>query len=92
MLTGRRIAIGPVAPEDLGSLFCWANDVVAARLDTAYRPVDLPSCQSWLESFVNDPTKIMFAIRKVGETSAVDLKFLPNLRRAVQELQIQKPH
>jgi RimJ/RimL family protein N-acetyltransferase len=68
MLIGNRVTLGPVFPEDFGALFCWANDVAAARLDLAYRPIDLVSHKQWCENLGNDPSKVVFAIRKIGET------------------------
>jgi RimJ/RimL family protein N-acetyltransferase len=68
MLIGNRVTLGPVFPEDFGALFCWANDVAAARLDLAYRPIDLVSHKQWCENIGNDPSKVVFAIRKIGET------------------------
>jgi hypothetical protein len=71
MLIGTRVTIGPIFPEDFGLLFCWANDVAAARLDLAYRPVDLISHRQWCESIGQDPTRIIFAIRRLQETAII---------------------
>jgi hypothetical protein len=30
MLLAKHITIGPLVPEDFGSIFCWANDAAAA--------------------------------------------------------------
>jgi RimJ/RimL family protein N-acetyltransferase len=68
MLIGNRVTLGPVFPEDFGALFCWANDVAAARLDLAYRPIDLIAHKQWCESIGSDPSKVVFAIRKINET------------------------
>ena len=71
MLMASRITIGPFVPEDLGPLFCWANDVAAARLDFAYRPVDMMAHKQWWEGLGKDPTKVVFAIRKTTEPSII---------------------
>ncbi len=65
MLLAKHITIGPLVPEDFGPIFCWANDAAAARLDFAYRPVDMMVHQQWWESLGKDPTKVVFAIRKI---------------------------
>jgi RimJ/RimL family protein N-acetyltransferase len=65
MLMAKHITIGPLVPEDFGPLFCWINDATAARLDFAYRPVDMMAHQQWWGSLGKDPTKIVFAIRKI---------------------------
>ncbi len=71
MLRSSRITIGPVVPEDFGPLFCWANDVTAARLDLAYRPVDMMAHQQWWNSLGKDPSKVVFAIRKTTEPAII---------------------
>lgn len=71
MLLGSRISIGPFVPEDFGPLFCWANDVTAARLDFAYRPVDMMAHRQWWDGLGKDPTKVMFAIRKTTEPTII---------------------
>lgn len=67
MLVGSRISIGPFVPEDFPAMFCWFNDVAAARLDFAYRPVDMMTHQQWWQGLGKDPSKVVFAIRKTGE-------------------------
>lgn len=71
MLMASRITIGPVVPEDFASLFCWINDVAAARLDFAYRPVDMMAHQQWWNGLGKDATKVVFAIRKTTEPGIV---------------------
>jgi RimJ/RimL family protein N-acetyltransferase len=71
MLLANRITIGPFVPEDFGPLFCWANDVAAARLDFAFRPVDMLGHQKWWDGLGNDPTKVVFAIRKTIEPAII---------------------
>ncbi|MGA9007710.1 MAG: hypothetical protein WB495_12710 [Xanthobacteraceae bacterium] len=61
MLLAKHITIGPLVPEDFGSIFCWANDAAAARLDFAYRPVDMMAHRQWWDSLGKDPTKVVFA-------------------------------
>jgi [ribosomal protein S5]-alanine N-acetyltransferase len=71
MLLTSRLSIGPFVPEDFGALFCWFNDVAAARLDFAYRPVDMMAHQQWWDGLNKDPTKISFAIRKTVEPAII---------------------
>ncbi len=65
MLLAKHISIGPLVPEDFAALFCWANDATAARLDFAYRPIDMMAHQQWWDSLGKDPTRVVFAIRKI---------------------------
>lgn len=71
MLLANRITLGPLVPEDCSSLFCWINDVAAARLDFAYRPVDLMTHQQWWDSLGKDPSKVVFAIRKTTDPAII---------------------
>jgi RimJ/RimL family protein N-acetyltransferase len=67
MLLGSRVSVGPFVPEDCAAVFCWMNDVAAARLDFAYRPVDMMAHQQWWQGLGKDPSKVVFAIRKLCE-------------------------
>jgi RimJ/RimL family protein N-acetyltransferase len=67
MLLGSRISLGPFVPEDCAAVFCWMNDVAAARLDLAYRPVDMMAHQQWWQGLGKDQSKVVFAIRKLSE-------------------------
>jgi RimJ/RimL family protein N-acetyltransferase len=67
MLLGSRISIGPFVPEDCAAVFCWMNDVAAARLDLAYRPLDMMAHQQWWQGLGKDQSKVVFAIRKLSE-------------------------
>jgi RimJ/RimL family protein N-acetyltransferase len=71
MLLGSRISIGPFVPEDFASVFCWFNDVAAARLDLAYRPVDMMAHQQWWHGLGKDPSKVVFAIRRTSEPAII---------------------
>jgi len=71
MLLGSRISIGPFVPEDSAGVFCWMNDVAAARLDFAYRPVDMMAHQQWWQSLGKDQSKVVFAIRKLSEPTLI---------------------
>jgi RimJ/RimL family protein N-acetyltransferase len=64
MLRTARVSIGAFVPEDFAPLFRWANDVDSARLDFAYRPVNLMMHKQWWDNLGKDPTRIMFAMRK----------------------------
>ena len=71
MLMASRITLGPLVPEDFAPLFCWINDVAAARLDFAYRPVDMMAHRQWWDGLGKDATKVVFAIRKTAEPTVI---------------------
>ena len=79
MLTTRRISLGPLVPEDFSPLFSWANDVAAARLDCAYRPVDLMTHQQWWNGLGKDPAKVIFAMRKLAEPRLIGYVQIVNI-------------
>lgn len=66
-----RITIGPFVPEDFSPVFCWMNDIAAARLDFAYRPVDMMTHRRWWHSLGRDQTKAVFAIRKTADLAII---------------------
>ena len=66
MLLGNGISLGPFIPEDCAAVFCWFNDVAAARLDFTYRPVDMMTHQQWWSGLGKDSTKVVFALRKAS--------------------------
>jgi [ribosomal protein S5]-alanine N-acetyltransferase len=63
MLLGPRTTLGAFVPDDYGAMYCWANDIVAARLDRAFRPSNLREVIASCESG-NDASRVMFAIRQ----------------------------
>jgi RimJ/RimL family protein N-acetyltransferase len=69
--TGSKISIGPLAAPDCLPLFRWLNDTEAARLDLAYRPIDWASHKAWFDTIGRDVSKVLFAIRKIGDTGLV---------------------
>jgi len=79
MLLGSRISLGPIVPADFPSLFCWANDVDAVRLDTAYRPIDYVQHTQWCEQLGKDPTLVVFAIRKLNDPAIIGYVKLSNI-------------
>jgi RimJ/RimL family protein N-acetyltransferase len=70
-LTGSKVTIGPLVATDCMSLFRWFNDAETARLDLAYRPIDWASHKSWFDSIGRDASKVLFAIRRNGDTGLV---------------------
>lgn len=71
MLKGAAVTIGPFVPDDFGPLFCWMNDAAAARLDLAFKPVDMMAHQQWWDSLGRDPTRVVMAVRKLGAPALI---------------------
>jgi RimJ/RimL family protein N-acetyltransferase len=79
MLIGAKVTIGPFVPDDYGAMYCWANDVVAARFDGAFRPVNFSDVVHQCESIGKDPSRVMFAIRKRAETAIIGYLHIQNI-------------
>jgi diamine N-acetyltransferase len=79
MLVGSKVTIGPFVPDDYGAMYCWANDVAAARLDGAFRPVNLIDVVRQCESAGKDPSRVMFAIRRRSETGIIGHILIQNI-------------
>jgi RimJ/RimL family protein N-acetyltransferase len=63
MLLGSRTTLGAFVPDDYVAMYCWANDIVAARLDRAFRPTNLRDVVASCE-IGGDASRVMFAIRQ----------------------------
>jgi [ribosomal protein S5]-alanine N-acetyltransferase len=64
MFTGANITLGALVPDDYAAIYCWVNDVVAARVEGAFRPVHLKDLVSQFETAGRDPSRVMLAIRQ----------------------------
>jgi RimJ/RimL family protein N-acetyltransferase len=63
MFLGPRITLGAFVPDDYAAMYCWANDVAAAKLDGAFRPVNLRDVIASCE-VGKDMSRVMLAIRQ----------------------------
>lgn len=63
MIFGHSIAIGPILPIDIPSLFRWADDADAARLNDTYRPPNWHREEAFWLNADNDASRMLFAIR-----------------------------
>jgi RimJ/RimL family protein N-acetyltransferase len=79
MLIGAKVTIGPFVPDDCVAMYCWANDVAAARLDGVFRPVNLADVIRQLEGPGTDPSRIMFAIRPRNKTTIIGYLRIQNI-------------
>ena len=74
-----QITLGPFMPEDAASLFLWLNDIDAANLDLAFRPIDWNAFQTWLADIGRNSSRVMFAIRKVSQPLILGYLALTNI-------------
>jgi RimJ/RimL family protein N-acetyltransferase len=71
MLKGSKVIIGPFLAGDVDALFRWLNDPEAARMDLAYRPTDWVAFKNWTEAISKDPSRVLFAVRRIGEAPII---------------------
>jgi len=79
MLIGTKITLGPFVPDDYGAMYCWANDLAAARFDGAFRPVNLVDIVRQFEHAGQDQSRVTFAIRKRPETAIAGYLYIQNI-------------
>jgi [ribosomal protein S5]-alanine N-acetyltransferase len=76
---GHKVAVGSFVPDDYIAMYCWANDVAAARLDSAFRPVNLKDLINWCETAGKDPTRIMLSIRLRTDSKIIGYLHIHNI-------------
>jgi RimJ/RimL family protein N-acetyltransferase len=79
MLVGTKISIGPFVPDDCVAMYCWANDIAAARLNGAFRPVNLVDVVREFEVVGKDPSRVSFAIRLRTSTTIIGYVHIHNI-------------
>ena len=63
MIFGTLVALGPILPVDVPSLFKWSDDVADARLNEPYRPLNWHRQEAFWLNADADPARVFFAIR-----------------------------
>jgi ribosomal-protein-alanine N-acetyltransferase len=97
MLIGTKITIGSFVPDDYAAMYCWANDVAAARLDGAFRPVNLTDVVRQCETAGKDPSRVMLAIRRRTDPKLIGYLHIQNINAVHRSADIgirigEEPH
>ena len=79
MFIGIKVTLGAFVPEDYTAMYCWANDTVAARLDGAFRPVNLADVVRQCETAAKDPSRVMLAIRRRTDPKIIGYVHIQNI-------------
>ncbi len=79
MFIGTKVTVGAFVPDDYVAMYCWANDVVAARLDGAFRPANLKDVVSQCEAVAKDPSRVMLAIRLLTDPKIIGYIHIQNI-------------
>jgi [ribosomal protein S5]-alanine N-acetyltransferase len=78
MFLGPRITLGAFVPDDYGAMYCWANDVIAARFDHAFRPINLRDVIASCE-IGNDASRVILAMRQRTDTKIIGYVNIHNI-------------
>lgn len=79
MFIGTKVVVGSLVPDDYVAMYCWANDVAAAQLDSAFRPVNLKDLINWCETAGKDPTRIILSIRQRSDSKIIGYLHIHNV-------------
>ena len=79
MFLGKTVSLGSFVPDDYPAMYCWANDIVAARLDGAFRPVNFKDLIAWCDTAGKDPTRVMLAIRQRNDPKIIGYLNIQNI-------------
>jgi RimJ/RimL family protein N-acetyltransferase len=64
MIAGTAVALGPILPVDLPSLYLWGDDLAIASTNGPYLPKNFQRESDFWLNAAGDSTRIFFAIRK----------------------------
>jgi RimJ/RimL family protein N-acetyltransferase len=67
MLFGEKICLGPVLNADVAQLFTGFDTLEIANASGPYRPSAEAKFNQWLAGAANDPSRVLFVIRKLGD-------------------------
>jgi len=79
MLVGTKVTIGAFVPDDYPAMYCWANDVAAARFDGAFRPVNLTDVLQLCDTAGQDPSRALLAIRRRNDPRIIGYLHVQNI-------------
>ena len=79
MIVGKLVTLGPIIPADFLSLFRWADDLDAARLNETYRPSVWKNEEEFWFNVGKDASKVFFAIRKQGSPAIIGYVQISNI-------------
>lgn len=88
MLSGQKVQLTEIRPEDKAPLFAWINDPDLVRLHGPYRPVSPAAHETWFAGIGKDPTHLHFAIREAGGQDIVGIVQLLNLHAEFRSVEL----
>jgi RimJ/RimL family protein N-acetyltransferase len=82
MLVGEKVTLGPLVQGDAPFLFSWLNNLELARQNGPYRPMDQIKFDQWFNTIGSDPSRVVFAIREVGDMRLIGYLQIINIQSA----------
>ena len=88
MLIGDKVCLGPVLNGDAPLLFSWFDNLDMAAANGPYRPASEAKFSQWLQGAANDPTRVLFVIRKRIDMRLLGHVHLSNIQTAMRSADI----
>jgi len=79
MITGETIALTELRLSDSNTLLRWINDPETVRFNAPFTPVHESRHAVWFDGIEADPSRIVFAIRGLGEPRIIGLVQLADI-------------
>jgi RimJ/RimL family protein N-acetyltransferase len=96
LICGNAVALGPILPVDIPTLFRWSDDVDAARLNETYRPQNWHHQEAFWTNSDGDTSRVFFAIRALGDPAIighVQIRAIDAIHRSASiGIRIGEPH
>lgn len=80
MLIGDKVCLGPVMNGDGPILFTWFDTLEIVYASGPYRPASEAKFSQWLAGAANDPSRVLFAIRKKGDLRLLGHVHISNIQ------------
>lgn len=88
MLIGENVCLGPVLNGDAPLLFAWFDNPGMAGANGPYRPQSETMFGQWLQGAANDPTRVLFVIRKRADLRLLGHLHIGNIQTATRSAEI----
>ena len=88
MLMGETICLGPVLNDDVPLLFAWFDDPGTASASGPYRPQSETRFGQWVQGAAQDPTRVLFVIRKRPDLRLLGHLHISNIETALRSAEI----
>jgi RimJ/RimL family protein N-acetyltransferase len=88
MLIGKTVCLGPILQADGPYIFNWLNTLGLAYLNGSYRPTDQMKFEGWFSSIGNDPSKVIFSIRRHADMRLLGYLQIVNIHPVIHAAEV----